>query len=77
MGYQQRRSYTADATALRELRDLELPAAARLDILDASPTGRMGRIVDTESGSGCMLLYGAYAPIDGVTPGAFSCWEAP
>lgn len=76
MGYQGRRSYTADATALAELRDLELPASARLDILDASPSGWMGRIIDTVSGSGCMLLYGAYPPIDGVTPGMFSCWNA-
>jgi hypothetical protein len=37
----------------------------------------MGRIVDLASGDGCMLLYGAYAPIDGITPGMFSCWEAP
>lgn len=75
MGYAGLGSYTADAAELAELRDLELPASARLDILDASPSGWMGRIVDTESGSGCMLLYGAYPPIDGVTPGAFSCWE--
>ena len=67
-------SYTAEVARLQEARAFELPEGARLDLFDASPTGWRGRIVDTATGAGCTIFYGSYASVEGITPGAFSCW---
>lgn len=67
-------TYAADVARLQEARPFELPEGARLDLFDASPTGWRGRLVDTATGAGCTIFYGTYAPVEGITPGAFSCW---
>lgn len=69
-------SYTTDLGRLAEVRAFELPEGVRADILDAGPGGWRGRLVDTASGAGCMLSYGAYGPVEGLAPGAISCWNA-
>ena len=68
-------SYTADLARLMEIRGFELPEGARADILDAGPPGWRGRLIDTTSGAGCMLSYGAYGPVEGLPAGTISCWD--
>lgn len=68
-------TYTTDLDALGEAWDFELPAGLRVDFLAAGPRGWWGRLVDTETGAGCMLVYGAFLPVEGLTSGAPACWE--
>ena len=70
-------SYTTDLEALAAARDFELPPALRVDFLAAGPTGWWGRLVDMETGAGCTLVYGAFLPVEGLTPGAPACWDGP
>jgi len=76
INYASAASYTSDLVRLAEVRALELPEGVRVDILDAGPGGWRGRLVDTTNGAGCMLSYGAYGPVEGLAPGALSCWDA-
>jgi hypothetical protein len=70
-------SYTTNLEALAEARDFALPPALRVDFLAAGPTGWWGRLVDMETGAGCSLVYGAFLPVEGLTPGALVCWDGP
>lgn len=75
MHYARAGSYTTDVAALAEGSALEIPETGRLDLLAAEPTGWWGRLVDTQSGAGCTLVYGAFLPVEGIEPGALTCWE--
>lgn len=77
MRYATAGSYTSDLAALAEAHTFELPPEIRIDILAAGPTGWWGRLVDVETGAGCSLVYGAFRPVEGLTPGAPACWEGP
>ncbi|MEX2471739.1 MAG: hypothetical protein WEA34_06140 [Gemmatimonadota bacterium] len=70
-------SYTTDLEALAEAWDFVLPPALRVDFLAAGPTGWWGRLIDMETGAGCTLVYGAFLPVEGLTPGAPACWDGP
>ena len=74
MNYAERMSYTTDLEALQEVRELGIPDGARVDILEATPTGWRARIVDLATGGGCVLAYGAFAPVEGMQSGAINCW---
>ncbi|MEX2468001.1 MAG: hypothetical protein WD995_13910 [Gemmatimonadota bacterium] len=74
--YSTQASYTTDLARLSALRDLELPTGARVDVLEASPTGWRGRMVDTTNGAGCTLSFGAFPPVEGLAAGGLSCWNA-
>lgn len=77
MHYSAAGSYTTSLEALAEAWDFELPTALRVDFLAAGPAGWWGRLVDMESGAGCTLVYGAFLPVEGLTPGATACWQGP
>ncbi len=75
MHYSGAGSYTTSLEALAEAWDFELPPALRVDFLAAGPTGWWGRLIDMETSAGCTLVYGAFLPVEGLTPGAPACWD--
>jgi hypothetical protein len=70
-------TYTTDVDRLGEVREIDLPDGARVDILGAGPTGWRARLIDTTTGAGCTLSYGTFGPVGGLVPGTPACWDAP
>lgn len=68
-------TYTDDVSRLgSEERPFEVPAGVDVQIMEAGPAGWMARFLDEASGGGCMIMYGAFARVEGLQPGSVTCW---